>query len=120
MAQEPTVQELRRARQCVEVLRAVQKDTRTSGWYRGEVRGQEAIGTATVTLLEKGLIQTATGPQPFRLTASGKEFIATQIKDWEKFLPTLERPEVLAKVAKALGRVSGENAKGSKRKEKKA
>jgi hypothetical protein len=86
-----TVQERERARHCVEVLRAAAKDARTSGWYRGEVAGQEAIGRATELLLRKGLLQTAVGPQPFRLTVRGTTFIATQIKTWETFMSTLHR-----------------------------
>ena len=77
--------ELATALSCLQVLRAVQKDSRTSGWYRGEVRGKEAIGAATASLERKGLIQPAVGPQPFRPTKKGKEFITTQIKDWDIF-----------------------------------
>ena len=109
MTKEPTVQELEMALHCVQVLRAVQKDTRTSGWYRGEVRGKEAIGTATASLERKGLIQPTVGPQPFRLTKKGKEFIATEIKEWETFVAKLNRPGTLEKFAKALGRVSEES-----------
>jgi hypothetical protein len=110
-----TVQERERARHCVEVLRAAAKDARTSGWYRGEVAGQEAIGRATELLLRKGLLQTAVGPQPFRLTARGTVFITTQIKTWEKFMPTLQRPGVLAKVFTALEAVAEEETERKKR-----
>jgi hypothetical protein len=94
---------------CLEVLQAVQKDARTSGWYRGEVRGKEAIGVATAYLERKGLIHPAVGPQPFRLTKKGKEFIATQIKEWETFVAKLNRQGTLEKFTKALGRVAEEN-----------
>ncbi len=106
MTKEPT---LEMALHCLHVLQAVQKEARTSGWYRGEVRGKEAIGAATAYLERKGLIQSAVGPQPFRLTRKGKEFIATQIKDWDTFVAKLNRPGTLEKFAKALGRASEEN-----------
>ncbi|HEV8716041.1 MAG TPA: hypothetical protein VGX03_24835 [Candidatus Binatia bacterium] len=106
---EPTRQEVEMALYCLQVLRAVQKDSRTSGWYRGEVRGKEAIGVATATLVRKGLIQPAAGPQPFRLTKKGKDFIATQIKEWETFVAKLNRPGALEKFARALGRVPEDN-----------
>jgi predicted DNA-binding transcriptional regulator AlpA len=110
-----TGQERARARHCVEVLRAAATDARTSGWYRGEVAGKEAIGRATEWLLHKGLLQTAVGPQPFRLTARGTAFIASQIKTWETFMPTLQRPGVLAKVFTALEAVSEEERARSNR-----
>jgi len=69
------------------------------------VRGKEAIGAATTYLERKGLIQPAVGPQPFRLTKKGKEFIATQIKDWDTFVAKINRQGTLEKFAKALGRV---------------
>jgi hypothetical protein len=106
---EPTKQEIALALHCLQVLRAVQQDSRTSGWYRGEVRGKEAIGAATVTLERKGLIQSAGGLQPFRLTKQGKAFIATQIKEWEPFVARLQRPGALEKFAKALRRVPERN-----------
>jgi predicted transcriptional regulator len=106
---EPTRQEVEIALHCLQVLRAVQKDSRTSGWYRGEVRGKEAIGVATASLVRKGLIQPAAGPQPFRLTKKGKEFIAIQIKEWETFVAKLNHPGALEKFTRALGRVSEDN-----------
>ena len=101
-----TGQELMRARLCVEVLRAVQKDARTSGWYRGEVRGQAAIGAATMTLEQKGLLQPASGAQPFRLTKKGQEFVKAHIKDWESFMTKLDHPGRVEKIANALKRVA--------------
>ncbi len=109
MTKAPTVQELAMALHCMQVLQAVQKDARTSGWYRGEVRSKEAIGTATAYLERKGLIQPAVGPQPFRLTKKGKEFIATQLKEWETFEAKLNRPGTVERFAKALGRVAEES-----------
>src|SRR5712691_463981 len=109
MTKEPTGQELGMALHCLEVLQAVQKDARTSGWYRGEVRGKEAMGMATAYLERKSLIHPAVGPQPFRLTKKGKEFIATQIKEWETFVAKLNRPGTLEKFAKALGGVAEDN-----------
>ena len=110
MAKELTAQELGMALHCLQVLRAMQKDSRTSGWYRGEVRGKEEIATATASLVRKGLIQPAVGPQPFRLTKKGKEFIADQIKEWETFVAKLNRPGALEKFARTLGRVAEGNA----------
>jgi hypothetical protein len=109
MTKEPTMHELATALSCLQVLRAVQKDSRTSGWYRGEVRGKETIGAATAYLERKGLIQPAAGPQPFRLTKKGKEFMATHIKDWDMLVAKLNRPGTLERFAKALGRVSEGN-----------
>ena len=106
MPKELTAQDLAAARLCVEVLHAVQKDTRTSGWYRGEVRGKEAVGNATTALVRAGLVQPAVGSTPFRLTAKGKEFVTTQIKEWQTFLSKLDRPGNLEKIAKALKRAS--------------
>lgn len=89
----------------LEVLRAVQQDTRTPGWYWGEVRGKEAIGAATTFLLRRGLIRAAIGPQPFLLTQQGKEFVGTQIKDWDVFRAKMTRQGIVEKVAKALMRL---------------
>ena len=106
MAKKPLGQEAGKTKQYLEVLRAVQTDSRSSGWYRGEVRGKEAIGLATATLLRKGLIGPAAWPQPFRLTKQGKEFIALHIKDWDTLQAKLGRPGTIEKVAKALGRIA--------------
>lgn len=89
----------------LEVLRAAQKDTRTPGWYWGEVRGKEAIGAATIFLLRRGLIRAAVGPQPFLLTQKGKEFIGSHIKDWDVFLAKITRQGIVEKVTKALMRL---------------
>lgn len=103
MATKPMMQNGGKTRQYLEVLRAAQIDTRTSGWYRGEVRGKETIGAATDTLLRKGLIHAAVGPQPFRLTKKGKEFIADHIKDWKVLRAKIDQPGTIEKVTKALG-----------------
>ena len=109
MAKKPLVQDGSKTRHYLDVLRAVQKDTRTPGWYWGEVRGKEAIGAATTFLLRKGLIRAAVGPQPFRLTQKGKEFIGSNIKDWDVFLAKITRQGVVEKVAKALMRIPEDN-----------
>lgn len=102
MSKAPTAQELGTALHCLEVLQSVQKSARTPGWYRGEVRGKETIGTATDYLVRKNLIQPTDGLHPFRLTKKGKEFIAVAIKDWNKFMEKIDRPEVVERFAKAL------------------
>ena len=102
MAKELSAQELTTARLCVEVLHAVQNDTRTPGWYRGEVRGKEAVSTATTALERSGLIQPGSGAQVFRITTKGKAFVAEQVKDWQAFLAKLDRPGNVEKIAKAL------------------
>jgi len=60
-------------------------------------------------LERKSLIQPAAGLQPFRLTKKGKEFIVTQIKEWETFVAKLNRLGTLERFAKVLGRVSEES-----------
>lgn len=105
MSKELAAQEVRRALHCLEVLQSVQKGARTPGWYRGEVRGKEAIGTATDYLMRKNLIQSTDGLQPFRLTKKGKEFFATVIKDWKKFMETIDQPKVVERFAKALASI---------------
>ncbi len=102
MTKRSTVLDVGQTLQSLEVLRAAQNDTRTSGWYLGEVRGKEAIGAATTSMLRKGLIQAGVGPQPFRLTPKGKEFIVSNVKDWDTFLAKITKPGIVEKVAKAL------------------
>ena len=108
MATKPMMQNGGKTRQCLEVLRDALTDTRTSGWYRGEVRGKETIGAATDILLRKGLIHAAVGPRPFRLTKKGREFITAHIKDWKVLGAKLDQPGTIEKVTKALGRVAEE------------
>ena len=105
MTKRSTVLDGRQTLRTLEVLRATQKDTHTPGWYLGEVRGKEAIGAATTFLLRKGLIRAAVGPQPFRLTQKGKEFIESDIKEWDAFLAKITRQGIVEKVAKALMRI---------------
>lgn len=90
---------------CLEVLHATQADTRTSGWYWGDVRGKEAVGAATTALLHKGLIHAALGPPPFRLTAKGEAFLETHRRDWEAFLAQTDRRGTVARFAQALGQL---------------
>ena len=71
-----------------------------------KIRGKEAVGSATTALVRAGLVQPAVGSTPFRLTTKGKEFVTTQIKEWQTFLPKLDRPGNLEKIAKALKRAS--------------
>jgi hypothetical protein len=52
---------------CLEVLHAVQTDSRTAGWYWGDVRGKAAVGAATGALQRKDLICAGVGASPFRL-----------------------------------------------------
>jgi hypothetical protein len=94
---------------CLEVLQAVQKDTRTSGWYWGDVRGKEVIGAATTALLHKGLIHSVVGPPPFRLTPKGEEFIGTHIGDWQAFLARPDRRGAVEQIAQALTQMPDES-----------
>ena len=71
---------------CLEVLEAVQTDSRTSGWYWGDVRGKAGVAHATAALCRKDLICSRVGPPPFRLTIKGEEFLRTHKKSWEAFL----------------------------------
>jgi hypothetical protein len=109
MTKRSTMLDVGQTLRSLEVLRAVQKDTRTPGWYWGEVRGKEAIGAATTFLLRKALIRAAVGPQPFLLTQKGKEFIGSHIKDWDVFRAKMTRPGIVEKVAKALMRLPEAN-----------
>jgi hypothetical protein len=109
MTKRSTMLDVGQTLRALEVLRAVQKDTRTPGWYWGEVRGKEAIGAATTFLLRRGLIRAAVGPQPFLLTQKGKEFVGSQIKDWDAFLAKTARQGIVEKVAKALMRLPESN-----------
>src|SRR5215510_3655447 len=63
---------------CLEVLDAVQTDSRTSGWYWGDVRGRASIGAATTALWRRDLICSRVGPPPFQLTPKGEVFLKTQ------------------------------------------
>ncbi|MGE0826566.1 MAG: hypothetical protein AB7G75_19640 [Candidatus Binatia bacterium] len=87
---------------CLEVLHAVQTDSRTSGWYWGDVRGKAAVGAATTTLWRRDLIGSRVGPPPFRLTSKGEAFLNTHRTAWEAFLTHADRHETLAHFAHAL------------------
>jgi hypothetical protein len=87
---------------CLEVLRAVQTDSRTSGWYWGDVRGKAAVGAATGALWRKDLICSRVGASPFGLTTKGEAFLNTHRKAWEAFLTNTDRPATLAHFSHAL------------------
>jgi hypothetical protein len=108
VSQRPREADFGKALHCLEVLKAVQGDTRTAGWYWGDVRGKAAVGTATAALLNKGLIHSVVGPPPFRLTAKGEEFIETHRKDWEAFLANTDRQGTVEKFANALRQIPEE------------
>jgi hypothetical protein len=76
---------------CLEVLYAVQTDSRTSGWHRGDVRGKAGGAAATAALWRKDLICSQVGPPPFRLTVTGEAFLRTHRQRWEAFLAHTER-----------------------------
>ena len=105
----PTARDFGKTVHCLEVLQAVQEDTRTAGWYWGDVRGKAAVGAATNALLNQGLIHSVIGPPPFRLTVKGKEFIETYKKDWEAFLAHTDRRGTVERFAHALRQIPQEN-----------
>ena len=90
---------------CLEVLHAVQTDSRTSGWYWGDVRGKATVGVATTALWRRDLICSRVGPPPFRLTPKGEAFLKTHRKAWEAFLANTDRSEIIAHFAQALGQM---------------
>jgi hypothetical protein len=87
---------------CLEVLHAVQTDTRTSAWYWGDVRGKAEVGAATVALWRKDLICSRVGPPPFQLTPKGEAFLKTHQKEWAEFLANTNRHEIVEHFAAAL------------------
>jgi hypothetical protein len=87
---------------CLEVLDAVQHDTRTSGWYWGDVRGKAAVGAATTALWRKDLICSRVGPPPFQLTPKGEAFLQTHTKEWAAFLANPNQHDIVAHFARAL------------------
>jgi hypothetical protein len=87
---------------CLEVLQAVQTDSRTSGWYWGDVRGKAAVGAATGALWRRDLICARVGPPPFRLTPRGEAFLKTHKTAWEAFLANRERSATVEHFARAL------------------
>lgn len=90
---------------CLEVLHAVQTDSRTSGWYWGDVRGKAAVGVATSALQRKDLICAGVGASPFRLTPKGETFLKTQRHAWEAFRCNTDRPATLKHFAHALAQL---------------
>ncbi len=90
---------------CLEVLHAVQTDSRTLGWYWGDVRGKAAVGAATGALWRKDLICSRVGASPFRLTPKGEAFLKTHRKAWEAFLSNTDRPATLAHFSHALTQI---------------
>jgi hypothetical protein len=90
---------------CLEVFEAIQTDSRTSGWYWGEVRGKAGVARATAALCRKDLICPTVGPPPFRLTSKGEEFLRTHQTPWEAFLAHADRSAALAHFAEALAQL---------------
>src|SRR5262245_308610 len=90
---------------CLEVLQAVQTDSRTSGWYGGDVRGTAAVDAATGALWRKDLICSRVGASPFPLTPKGEAFLQTHRKAWEAFLTHTDRAETLAHFSHALTQI---------------
>jgi hypothetical protein len=87
---------------CLEVLNAVQTDSRTAGWYWGDVRGKATVGAATTALWRRDLICSRVGPPPFQLTPKGEAFLQAHKKAWEAFLTNTDRHETLEHFAHAL------------------
>jgi len=90
---------------CLEVLEAVQTDSRTSGWYWGDVRGKAGVAAATAALRRKDLICSKVGPPPFRLTIKGEAFLRTHKKPWEAFLANTDRSATVEHFTEALTQV---------------
>lgn len=87
---------------CLEVFHAVQTDSRTSGWYWGDVRGKASVGAATDALLRRDLISSRVGPPPFEITAKGEAFLKTHGEAWEAFLAKTDQPATIEHFARAL------------------
>lgn len=98
----PSAIDVSKTQHCLEVLHAVQTDSRTSGWYWGDVRGKTAVGAATTALWRRDLICSRVGPPPFRLTPKGEAFLKAHRKAWEAFLTNTNRHETLEHFAHAL------------------
>jgi hypothetical protein len=87
---------------CLEVLEAVQTDSRTSGWYLGDVRGKAGVALATTALRRKDLICPHVGSSPFRLTIKGEEFLKTHETSWNAFLANADRTATINHFMEAL------------------
>jgi hypothetical protein len=109
MIQKPLEMDFGKTLHCLEVLQAVQTDTRTAGWYHGDVRGKVAVGAATWALLRRGLIHAVVGPPPFRLTPKGEEFLETNKTAWEAFLANTDRQGTVAHFANTLQQIPEES-----------
>jgi hypothetical protein len=94
---------------CLEVFRAVQTDSRTAGWYWGDVRGKAAIGAATNALLRRALIHAVVGPPPFALTPKGVALLETHKEAWAAFFTNADRHGSVAHFAMVLGQISEED-----------
>jgi hypothetical protein len=103
MMKQPLDMDAGKTLHCLEVLQAVQTDTRTSGWYWGDVRGKAAVGAATTALWRRDLICPRVGPPPFQLTPKGEAFLMTHKKEWQTFLANTDRHEIVEHFAHALG-----------------
>ncbi len=99
---QPREMDVGKTRHCLEVLHAVQTDSRTSAWYWGDVRGKAAVGAATTALWRRDLICARVGPPPFQLTAKGEAFLQTHHKEWEAFLANPDRRELVEHFSQAL------------------
>ena len=99
---QPLEMDIGKTQHCLEVLHAVQTDSRTSGWYWGDVRGKGAVGAATTALWRRDLICPRVGPPPFRLTPTGEAFLKTHKKAWEAFLTNTDHHQTLEHFAHAL------------------
>jgi hypothetical protein len=109
MSQNPLEMDFGKTLHCLEVLQAVQTDTRTAGWYHGDVRGKVAVGGATGALLRRGLIHAVVGPPPFQLTPKGEEFLETNRTAWEAFLANTDRQGTVEHFASALRQMPEES-----------
>jgi hypothetical protein len=87
---------------CLEVLHAVQIDSRTAGRYWGDVRGKAAAGAATSALRHKDLVCAGVGAPPFRRTPKGEAFLKTRQHPREVFRSNTDRPATLKHFALAL------------------
>jgi hypothetical protein len=102
MMDQPLEMDVGQTLHCLEVLHAVQTDSRTSGWYWGDVRGKAAVGVATTALWRRDLICPRVGPPPFRLTPKGEAFLKTHEKAWRAYLTNTDRRATLEHFAHAL------------------
>jgi hypothetical protein len=105
MMNQPLAMDFAKTVHCLEVFQAVQTDSRTSGWYWGDVRGKAAVGAATNALWRRDLICSRVGPPPFELTAKGEAFLKTHKKAWEAFLAKTDQPATVEHFTLALTKI---------------